>query len=165
MPKIAVEASFARRGWSLKSPRSSEVYVVAQEFGVGYTTLIGHMERTLGCITSTAANALRKAKLPQLRSDLAGFKINQDLVVADDHWGERSIELEIGDVVSIPANAGFVGACGAHKRHPRAHIVATIPGRGSLALNNSRSIEIRVSRRGFTGLARYRYLEEPADAE
>jgi hypothetical protein len=165
MPKIAVEASFARRGWSLKSPRSSEVYVVAQEFGVGYTTLIGHMERTLRCVPSIVASALRKAKLPQLRSDLAGFKINLDVIVADDHWGERPIELEIGDVVVIPANAGFVGACGAHMRHPRAHIVATIPGRGSLALNNSRSIEIRVSRQGFTGLARYRYLEEPADAE
>lgn len=165
VPKLAVEAAFARRGWSLKSPRPSEVYVVAQDFGVGYTTLIGHMERTLRCVPATVASALRRAKLPELRSDLARFNINQDLVVADDHWGERPIELEIGDVVVIPANAGFTGACGSHNTQPRAHIIATIPGRGSLTLSNSRSIEIRVSRRGFTGLARYRYLEEPADAE
>lgn len=165
MPKIAVDAAFTRRGWSLKTPRPSEVYVVAQDFGVGYRTLIGHMERTLRCVPSTVASALRKAKLPQLRSDLAGFTIVQDLVVADDHWGARPIELEIGDVVVIPASAGFTGGCGTRNTQPRAHILATKPGRGSLALTDSHLVEIRVSRRGFTGLARYRYLEEPADAE
>jgi hypothetical protein len=165
MPKIAVEAAFARRGWSVKSARPTELYVVAQEFGVGYTTLIGHMERTLRFVPSTAASTLRRAKLPHLRSELAGFKIAQDLVVADDHWGKRSIELEIGDVVLTPASARFVGECVEHKTQPRSHMVAMIPGRGSLALSSSRSIEVRVSRRGFTGLARYRYLEEPANDE
>ena len=53
MPKIAVEAAFARRGWSVKSARPTEPYVVAQDFGVGYTTLIGHMERTLRFVPSS----------------------------------------------------------------------------------------------------------------
>lgn len=165
MPKIAVDAAFARRGWSPKTPRPKEVYVVAQDFGVGYTTLIGHMERTLRCVPSSVASGLRKAKLPHLRADLAGFKIIHDLVVVDDRWGSRPIELEIGDVVVIPASAEFTGGCGICQTQPRAHVLATMPGRGSLQLSNSRSIEVRVSRRGFTGLARYRYLEEPADAE
>ncbi|MDO8589242.1 MAG: ImmA/IrrE family metallo-endopeptidase [Armatimonadota bacterium] len=165
MPKIAVEAAFDRRGWSLKSPRPNEVYVVAQNFGVGYTTLIGHMECTLRCVLSSVATGLLKQKLTQLRSDLAGFQIDQDLLVVDDHWGERPIELEIGDVAVIPPSAGFTGACAIRKTKPRVHIAATISGSGSVALNNSRSIEIRVSRPRFTGLARYRYLEEPADAE
>jgi hypothetical protein len=165
MPKIAVEASFARRGWSVKSPRPKELYVVAQDIGVGYTTLIGHMERTLRFVPSTVASALRRVKLPQLRSELAGFKIDQDLVVADDHWGKRSIELEIGDVMLTPASARFIGECVAYKTQPRSHMVAMIPGRGSLALSTSRSIEVLVSRQGFTGLARYRCLEEPENAE
>lgn len=165
MPKIAVDAAFARRGWSFKTLRSSEVYVVAQDLGVGYTTLIVHMERTLRCIPSSVASALRKAKLPQLRSDLAGFPIEQDLVVADEHWGARPIEVETGDVVVIPASAAFTGGCGKRNTQPRAHVLVTEPGKGRLKLSNSRSIGIRVSRQGFTGLARYRYLEEPVDAE
>lgn len=165
MPKIAVEATFARRGWSPISARPSEMYVVAQDLGVGYTTLIGHIERTLKYISSTVARELRKAKLPQLRSDLFGFKTDQDLIVADEYWGVRPIELEIGDVAVIPASARFTGECGILKTQPRVHIVATIPGRGVLALTNTRSVEIRVSRRRFTGLSRYRYLEEPANAE
>jgi hypothetical protein len=165
MPKIAVEAAFARRRWSLKSPRPTELYVVAQDFGVGYTTLIGHMDRTLRFIAPTVASSLRRAKLPQLRSELAGFKIHQDLLVVDDHWGERPIELEIGDVAVIPPSARFTGECVARKTQPKAYLVATIPGKGNLALSDSRSIEVRVSRRGYTGLARYRYLEEPANAE
>jgi len=165
MPKIAVEAAFARRGWSLKSPRPTELYVVAQDLGVGYTTLIGHIERTLRLFPSRVASALRKAKLPQLRSELAGFETDQDLIVADDHWGKRFIELEIGDVALTPASARFIGECVAHKTQPRSHLVAVFPGRGILTLSDSRSIEVRVSRKGFTGLARYRHLEEPANAE
>jgi hypothetical protein len=163
MPKIAVEAAFARRGWSPNSPGPSEAYVVAQDLGVGYATLVGHLERTLRCLSSVLAGALRKAKLPQLRSELAGFTIDRDLVVADEHWGKRAIELEIGDVAVIPAGASFTGRCATRNMLPRDHLIAAIPGQGSLILNNSRSIEIRVSRRGFAGLAQYRYLEEPAD--
>src|SRR6266849_6947738 len=91
MPKLAVESAFARRGLSVSAPRAEDVLVVAQDLGVGYATLIGHLERTLGCLSSSKATALRKSKLPQLRSQLARFKISHDLVLADRNWGSRSL--------------------------------------------------------------------------
>ena len=47
---------------------------------------------------------------------------------------------------------------------PVVHIQGTSPGKGTLSLTDSRPpVEVRVSRRGFTGLARYRHLEDVAD--
>jgi hypothetical protein len=165
MPKIAVEAAFARRGWLVTSPCSVTVYVVAGDLGVGYSTLIQHLERTLKCISADTASRLRKATLAQLRSRLAGFSVQHDLFVADEQWGTRPLELEAGDIALIPATARFRGGCATLRQGPNTHILAIAPGRGILALEQDRLIDVQVSRRGFSGLARYRYLEEPTDAD
>jgi hypothetical protein len=161
MPKIAVEAAFARRGWSTGSLRGSDVYIVSQDLGVGYSTLIGHLERTLKRISSDTAVALRKLKLPRLRSQLAGFPIEHDLLVVDRNWGKRPLEMEVGDIAILPEPASFDGACAALNRETHRQLVAIIPGTGHLVLRTDRVIVVRVCRRNFAGLARYRYLEEP----
>lgn len=164
MPKLAVESAFTRRGWSMPAPRPEDVFIVAQELGVGYATLVGYLERTLQCVSSAAADALRTATLHRLRSRLAGFQIDHDLVVADEHWGRRPIDIEVGDVVLVPRSATYEGICAIVEARPRPHLRAVAPGVGMLALGTGPSTAIRVSRRGFTGLTRYRHLEEASDA-
>lgn len=61
MPKLAVESAFTRRGLSVSASRPEDVFVVAQDLGVGYATLVGHLERTLGCLTRAAADTLRRS--------------------------------------------------------------------------------------------------------
>jgi hypothetical protein len=39
------------------------VFVVAQELGVGFTTLLEHLERTLGSVSGPAAAKLRRTSL------------------------------------------------------------------------------------------------------
>ncbi len=164
MPKLAVEAAFARRSWSASAASAQEVYIVAQDLGVGYATLIGHLERTIGCLSSSRATALRKSKLRQLRTQLARFEISHDLVLADRHWGSRPLDLEVGDVALLLSSAALDGECANYRSRPVPHILATAPGTGTIALSGRPSpIELRVSRRGFTGLARYRHLEDPID--
>jgi hypothetical protein len=161
MPKLAVEAAFARRAWCASTARSLELYIVARDLGVGYTTLIGHLERTLRFLSSSTANALRKSKLPQLRSRLAGFDITYDLVLADRHWGARPLDLEVGDIALLEPTAALDGQCAIYRRRPVPYVLATAPGTGTIAQSGRQPIEIRVSRRGFTGLARYSHLEDP----
>lgn len=166
MPKLAVESAFARRGWSVSTLHAEQFYVVAHDLGVGYTTLVSHLERTLGCVPLATADALRKLSLPRLRSKLAGFKIEHDLVIADKHWGRRSIDIEVGDIVALPAGAIFEGECARYKMKPIPHLEARVPGKGVVALRHARPpTEVWVSRRGFTGLARFRHLEDVADEQ
>jgi len=164
MPKLAVLSAFARREWSMAELCPERVFVVAQDLGVGYTTLIGHLERTLRCVPSPVAARLRKAALPKVRSQLAGFLIEHDLIAVDEHWGHRPVDAEVGDVIMVPADAGLDGCCAQVRHAAKPHIVATEPGTGCLALRTPpRLIPIRVERRGFTGLAKYRYLEDAPD--
>jgi hypothetical protein len=163
MPKLAVESAFARRGLQISAPRPDDILAVAQDLGVGYATLVGHLERTLGCLSSIRAGALRRASLPRLRSRLAGFAIDHDLVMFDEHWGHRPIDIEVGDVVAVPRSATVDGTCAILELRPSPHLRAAMPGVGKVAVNSGPPIAVRVSRRQFTGLARYRHLEEADD--
>jgi hypothetical protein len=164
MPKLAVESAFTRRGWPVAQPTPEMVLVVAQELGVGFTTLVGYMERTLEHLPSAGAEALRRTRLPLLRNRIAGFEVEENLVVVDKHWGRQTIDVEVGDVVILPRNAQFDGACAELVDHPLRHLIVCAPGIGRLLPGLwHHPISLRVCRKGFIGLARYRYLEEVDD--
>jgi hypothetical protein len=166
MPKLAIESGFARRGWPVAHPTPEMVFIIAQEIGVGFATLVGHLERTLGHLPHADADALRRTRLPRLREQLAGFEIEHDLVVIDEHWGRQTIDVEVGDIVVLPKNAQFHGSCASLVQGPVQHLVGKTPGIGSMSIDVRRPpVSVRVSRREFAGLARYRHLEEVADDE
>lgn len=164
MPKLAVLSSITRRGWTADALTPTQVLVLAQDLGVSYTNLINHMTRTLRLITVDHGAVLRRAgvNLRRLRFELAGFQTKNDLIVVDRWWGARAVDAEVGDIVLLPQEGEFVGSCLTRFSHPTPHLRATATGCGSLALAPDRNpVSVRVSRRDFVGLARYRHLEEP----
>ena len=166
MPKLAVAAAAKRRGWNAASLSPKQAFVLAQEFGVGYTNFVAHLERTLKVMNSRTAEALRRGgrKLRCLRRAVAGFDVGHDVFVGDEHWGARPIDIETGDIVVVPANAMFSGHCAQVEREPMPHLCGITAGEGQLKLRTRQSaIRVRVSRRGFTGLAKYRHMDEPDD--
>ena len=164
MPKIAIESAFVKRGWSIAAATPELIFVVAQELGVGFTTLVGHLKRTIGGLPCTAADTIRRVRLPKLREQIAGFELEHDLVVVDQHWGRQTIDVEVGDVVILPKSAQVKGACASLIEEPVFHVVGAAPGIGTVSIDPSRPpLSLRVGRREFTGLARYRYLEENVD--
>ena len=87
-------------------------------------------------------------------------------MVADEHWGGRPIDIETGDVVLLSRAAEFEGNCAILVSQPIPHLQAAAPGLGTVTLaRNLPSIAVRVSRRGYAGLARYRYLEDAEDGD
>ena len=117
-------------------------------------------------LSTSAADSLRRhgRSLGRLRNAVAGFEVEHDVFVGDEHWGERPMDVETGDVVVVPNDALFAGRCARFSHEPESHLVAVAPGEGQLRLRTrSEPIRVRVGRRGFIGLARYRHLEEPHD--
>ncbi|MBK8977071.1 MAG: ImmA/IrrE family metallo-endopeptidase [Planctomycetota bacterium] len=166
MPKLAINSAFAKRGWSVADVTPEMIFVVAQELGVGFTTLIAHLERTLRLLSPSVAEEYRRVRLPKLRERLAGFEVEHDLVVVDQHWGRRTVDLEVGDVVVLPMGAEVIGACASVIAGHEGYWVACSPGIGAVSIAAGRpELSLRVSRRAFTGLARYRHLEDVADGE
>lgn len=167
MPKFAVESALARRKLSPSTLTAADAFVIAQDLGVGYTNLIAHLERTLHVLSGTRANQLRRAgaRLSRLRTEIAGFQIAHDLILADAHWGIRPIDVEVGDTILLPHAIKPEVHCLAREDAPLPHLRAIAPGKGSIVLAHDHPpIQVRVSRRGYTGLARYRHLEDPDDA-
>jgi uncharacterized protein DUF955 len=164
MPKFAVEAAFTRRRWPFASPTPEQVFVVAQDLGVGYSTLIVHMEATLRIMPSSIAKALSRASLQKIRLKFAGIQIPNDLVVVDEQWGARPVDIEVDDCVLVPWASAINGMNAVALDRSFACWQIRSPGIGSITLaSNNKVVTIRVSRRKFTGLARYRHLEESTD--
>jgi hypothetical protein len=162
MPKVAVDASFARRGIQQARATGSEYLLVAQDLGVGYTTLLRHLQHSHYALSKSAADSLCDLKLARLRQHLAGKEVSRDLFVVDDAWGARPVDLQIDDTLILPSNTAVVGQC-LSPQHTNNIFRASRVGMGFVTLSSGRSIPLRVARRDFFGLARYRFLEDICD--
>ncbi|HTB76099.1 MAG TPA: ImmA/IrrE family metallo-endopeptidase [Polyangiaceae bacterium] len=161
MPKSAVDAAFARRGSGVATARPEEVFAVAGYLGVGYTTLVGYLERTLGTLPGPRAAELRRHSPKSLRQRLFRDGHDGGVLVVDEAWRNRPIDAEVGDVI-LAKNLGAVrGDCLAPEG--RDVVRAVRAGEGTIDVGAS-SAAVRVSRKEYRGLAEYRHLEDPDDS-
>lgn len=159
MPKLAVANAYQRRGWSPLQTTAEQAFVVAQDLGVGFTTLLDNMSQTLRLLSRADADRLRKTRLPKIRAVLAGREVEHDLFPVDNKWGTRPLDVQVGDLVSLPVQGEISGAC---LRLDGDLARATRTGEGTLRLpGRIDPIDVRVSRRDFVGRALFRHLEDP----
>ena len=166
MPKTAVLKGLAVRGWNPKNASAAQVYALASWLGVGYVTLVGNMQWGMNLIDRPRADALSKIKSPQIRQVILGRECKDHLIVVDEAWTGRPVDAQAGDVIMLPQAAIIEGDVLESVAAEEERIIARAarPGIGRLLVRNSAWAQyIRVSRRGFTGLARFRHLEEVED--
>ncbi len=164
MPPTAVRTGFAARNTSIATASPVDVYAVSNWLGVGYETLIGHLEMNLALISNTKADALRRVTPKSIREQLLGQNLVPHLVVADTAWKDRTIDLRIGDGVLL-ANDIF-------QEGDRLHLEKAFPN-GRLAIAVKRGVGrvespstgwccfIRVMPCKYEGLSRFRFDEDP----
>lgn len=164
LPQLAVSRAFTVRGWAPTTCSPVELFTIASYFGVGYTTLIGNLETTLNVLPTARAAELRRSSPKSLRSLLIGEDMTSGgLVVVDDHWHDRPIDVEVGDLILLPWGRRLQGACIAP--HPaRKRVVARAVRSGIGAVySNSSSLLVRVCRQAYRGLGDYLFEEDPDD--
>jgi Zn-dependent peptidase ImmA (M78 family) len=169
MPAQGVKRAFALRGLDIASATSEQMYGVACSFGVGYETLIGHLEYSLKLLGADRATVLRKTKLPKIRRQLLNTNTSGHLIVVDRHYllatvdAEAGNDVEPGNLLLLPEDATSEGdQIELIERAPNGALYRAVrPGiaRATLHTNNS-GVIVRVCRYQYAGLARYRHLEE-----
>ena len=163
MPAQGVKRAFSTRGLAATTATPEDIYTVASSFGVGYETIIGHLEYALKYIKAPCANIFRKLKLPQIRERILGFKTKEPLVIADRHHAFGTLDAEVGTLVLLPqGTATDSDHIEEVKDTPNGTVFRAIRlglARVSLASVNW-GIVVRVSRKEYAGLAKYRHLEE-----
>ena len=167
MPAQAVKRAFSSRGLEVGTATPEQVYRVACSFGVGYETIVGHLEYSLRQITKERATALRKAKLPKIRERILGSATPDHLIIVDLHHGLGTVDAEVGNLVLLPpgttADSDQIEMI---NESPQGVLYrATRPGLARAANSTGDwGVVVRVSRFQYAGLAQYRHLEEtPGD--
>jgi len=163
MTKIAVDSAFARRAWLPATAEAEQFFVVAQELGVGFTTLVTNVEVNLKSISAARADALRRIPLPKIRGKIVGHSIGADVFPVDGQWMRSTVDVEIKDLVILPEKAEFSGTCASTVPGAPYTLIATSVGKGIIKLQSGRQLSLRVSDEKFVGLARYRHLEDIDD--
>lgn len=164
MPRPAVLAGLRLRGFDPANPSPEALYVAANWLGVGFGALVAHLRYSLRLLTADAAIALEHAHLPTIRHALAGAAVEADLVVADEHWIGRPIDLLTNQILAAPRGAQCECRC---LEDAGTHLTQALwrPVRPGIdRLHDPASgwaAYVRVGRASFIGRAIYRHLEDP----
>jgi Zn-dependent peptidase ImmA (M78 family) len=164
MPAIAVDNAFVIRDWNPESADPKQLYVLSNYFGVGYSTLIRHLQfsvRRLSWLKAT--EALRKTPR-QIRSEIFSGCDSQNLVVIDKYWKTGAIvDCVVGDVVLAPTDTEKIGTdrclLGSSQNSKGHAFEAASPGKVELKIAENVAIQVRVAKPGYVGRLKYRYSE------
>ena len=164
MPRRAVEGAFIARKLDLAKCGAVGMYSVANQLGVGYETLIKHLCWGLEIISPSRMEELIATPPKQIRAQVLGYSFTGHLILAHQAWAHVPIDLEVGDMAVVPVGTMIDGpnlesAC----RCPLGELVrARSAGIGRITTAaGTGAIFVRVSRRGFTGWAKYRHFPDP----
>ena len=164
MPKLAVSYGFSQRKWSINDFTPEQAFVVAGWLGVGYTTLINHICYSFRLISSDKAKELCKVPLKKIKRNLFGRDIEENVLLVDRYWIGRPIDIQVGDTVVFQEDIILdekiynpMSVSSEKREFQGLH-----PGITRF-YNSDRSWSafVRVSRKEYTGQARFRHLEDP----
>jgi Zn-dependent peptidase ImmA (M78 family) len=162
LPIIGLLGAFARRGIDLQTATPAQILAIANNFGVGYATLITHLAYGAQEMSGGRARELLRSTPKSIRRSLLGDNGSEPLVIVDACWSGKPIDVEVATSILLPAGSTVegnvlrgAGSCGA------GHICEAVrPGLGRVSLGPGNELFVRVMRKGYAGLARYRHMED-----
>lgn len=164
MPRPAVLQAFESRGLLPGNCSPADLYAIAGFFGVGYTSLVYHLQVGLKILTSVQADALSKCRLSDIKRCLVGQPVMEDVFVVDTHWIGRPIDVQVGDRICVPdgfSSDGNVLESMTDLQNSRL-FRASRPGVGRVSDPiTGWTNYVRVRRRSYIGFATYRHMEDP----
>ena len=72
MPIIGLRRAFAVRGWTPETATPAQMFTIACEFGVGYSTLLTHLSAGVNMMSRARATTLQRVTPKALRADILG---------------------------------------------------------------------------------------------
>lgn len=164
MPKSTVCHGFHCRGWDAKSCTPLQVQAVATWLGVGYATLVQHMYHSLKLISRNYADRLLAISPAKIRLHVLGSVGIGQMVMVDEKWTGRPVDIDVGDTLVLKDKIIFNGANLEFYGHNRlgSSVVAKMPGLANLYIPGTEdSLAVRVSRKAYHGRNKFRFEEDP----
>lgn len=168
MPKSAMSYAISVRGIELLTCDPVDLYALSTWFGVGYSTLVDHAWYSLQMITAKRHQELRRIKPKVLRSTILGRECNENLIVADEHWVAKPVDVSESDLILLSGSFVVKGSCveRIEQSGGKTLVRAEHAGIGeAVAASSNRRIPIRVSRKNYVGRGIYRFMEDAESEE
>jgi len=165
MPKSAVDRGFASRGLKPDTASPVEFFRVACWLGVGFATLANHLRYGLQAISDVRFRELDRCSPKQIRKALVGCDEGNELILVDDKWSDRPIDVSVNDLVLAPSGSEIEGtSCAQHSVLPSGVLCrAVTPGISRIELRSGWASFVRVSREKYAGRGIFRHLQEEED--
>jgi Zn-dependent peptidase ImmA (M78 family) len=163
MPLYAVSRGLQIRKWNPATLTALQVYTLASHFGVSYGALLNHLYYAFNMVRKGRFEVLNRTSPKMIRSMFCPTVSAQHLVVVDEFWRHRPVDLEVGDLLilpqgtdfdrqlleSVPCQTGFgLAAC------------ARSAGVGCLLQSDGSQLLLRVIPKEFEGFAEYRFSDQ-----
>ena len=170
MPIIGLRRAFSVRGWTPETATPAQIFTIACEFGVGYSTVLTHLSAGVNLLSRSRAATLRRVKPKALRMRILGALTPEPLIVADHHRTAPTLDAEVNTLLLLPLGTEVKGGGLAFGRDLAAGRLfrAIKPGIFQVSAGEW-AVFVRVAPiqksepYGYVGLARYRHLEEDPD--
>jgi hypothetical protein len=162
MPRAAVVGAFERRGWNVGTATIDQVFVVANQLGVGYGTLVTHMNSVMELMPANRRDELARASPKTIKTGFAGEVCAGPLTIADVQWRDTPIDVEVGELVILPPESGSGCSLLSLIRNHAGRSVYCAARAGTTRLDlGSGQVMIRVARQHYVGPLKNRYLDDP----
>ena len=170
MPIIGLRRAFAVRGWTPETATPAQIFAVACEFGVGYTTLLTHLSAGVDMLSRGRAAALGRVTPKALREEILDELTPEPLIVVDRHRTAPTLDAEVNTLLLLPPGAEVTGGEFAFERDlPTGRLFRAVKPGIFQATAGDWAVFIRIAPvqrnepYGYIGLAQYRHLEEDPD--
>ncbi len=166
MSKGSVRRAIKERKIRSELIKPIDVFQLSSYFGVGYSTLVEHMTWTLQIINSQQRKKLLRTQPKELKT-LFGGAPQSEVILVDEFWRGRSVDLEIGDILIMQRDAIVEASSqlisqGTNNGQQTFQAVSRGITR-AFSDNIDWAVNIRVAPKHFEGLARYRFLDDPEE--
>ena len=104
MSQGSVRRALKDRGIKPEAVAPMQVFRLASFFGVGYGTLIDHMTWTLKLLLPHQRDSLLHIQPKELKAQFGGTP-QAEVVLVDELWRNRAVDLEIGDILVLRKGA------------------------------------------------------------
>jgi Zn-dependent peptidase ImmA (M78 family) len=166
MPVIGLRRAFALRGCTPEAATPIDMYLIACEFGVGYSTLVTHLSAGVKMISQARAIILQRTTPKALRAEILGAITPDRLIFVDRHRTAPSLDAEVKTLLLLPPGTVVVGVGLDHERDlSNGRLFRAVrPGIVQVtAAGDSWATFVRIAPEAYVGLAKYRHLESDPD--
>ncbi len=162
MPFYAVSTAIQIRKWNPATLTAPQLYSLASHFGASYGAILNHLHYALRLVPTSLFEALNHVSPKAIRSMLCPGVVAGHLVLVDEFWQHRPIDLEVGDLVILPKDT-----------HLNDELLESVPcrsvfglaararssGLGYLSNPNGSRLLLRIIPKEYEGFADYRFPE------